>query len=45
MCRAYVKTVKNDFFYRNCPVKMTLKLFYLATFCCYDHGAKISEEV
>ena len=30
-------------FVRNCLVKMTLRLFY--TFCCYDHGAKVSEEV
>ena len=31
-------------FARNCPVKMTFEAV-LATFCCYNHGAKASDEV
>ena len=31
-------------FARNCPVKMTFEAV-LATFCCYNHGAKASEDV
>ena len=42
-CRAYIKTAKMATFARNCSVKMTLRLS--TTFFCYDHGAKISEEV
>ena len=29
---------------RNCSVKMTFEAV-LATLCCYDHGAKASEEI
>ena len=31
-------------FARNCPVKMTFEAV-LATFCCYNHGAKASDKV
>ena len=32
-------------FARNCIVKMTLRQGSLATSCCYDHGANVSEAV
>ena len=42
--RAYIKTVKNGNF---CEELLSENGFeaVLATFCCYDHGAKASEAV
>ena len=44
MYRAYIKTAKNGDF---CEELLSENDFeaVLATFCCYDHGAKASEAV
>ena len=40
----YIKTAKNGDFCWELPSKNDFKTV-LATFCCYDHGAKASEKV
>ena len=42
--KAYIKTVKNSDFCYEMLSKNDFEAV-LATFCCYDHGAKASEEV
>ena len=42
--RAYIKTAKNGDFCEELLGENYFKTF-LATFCCYDHGAKASEAI